>query len=142
MAYHSTFSGRRHRKYKLIKMYEIHVKPSLILTRHGITSTIQHLRRFKYPGQEVCVVEAGDMDTASWSTAACAPLKVFVENGALSVADKIQVEIRNPTEFNCDRRWAHLLLDALRKTSDGVADAVKASLGDFWSLISYHMQVN
>ena len=88
------------------------------------------------------MVEAGDMDTASWSTAACAPLKVFVENRALGVADKIQVEIRNPTEFNCDRRWAHLLLDALRKTSDGVADAVKASLGDFWSLISYHMQVN
>jgi hypothetical protein len=62
------------------------------------------------------VAEAGDMYTATWSTAACAPLKVFVENGALGVAEKMQVEIRNPTEFNCDRRRAHLLLDALRKT--------------------------
>src|SRR5450432_2276208 len=53
---------------------------------------------------------------------------------------------RNPTKFNC--HWRRTLpndpslLDALRKTSDGVTDVVKASLGDFWSSILYHMQVN
>lgn len=65
------------------------------------------------------MVETGDVNTATWSTAACALLKVFVENGALGVAEKIQVEIRNPTKFNCDRRGTlpidPPLLGALRK---------------------------
>jgi hypothetical protein len=52
------------------------------------------------------VVETDDMDTATWYTAACDLLKVFVENGALGVAEEMQVEIRSPTEVNCDKRWA------------------------------------
>lgn len=73
-------------------------------------------------------------------------MKIFLANGALSVASKIQVEIRNPKEFYCDRLQQvpddPPLLEALRQIGTSICDAADAALGRACSSIAYRVRMD